>query len=579
MALFWLRNIGISYQGVPVLENVNTHVSPGSRVGIIGPNGCGKSTLLRIITGDTRPTQGVVEWAATPKIGYVPPQEDAGAFHDDTPLGIVGHEHSGLLGRFGIPGHLWDKPAYVLSGGERTRLLIAVAFSKSPDLLVLDEPTNHLDINGIQRLESLLKEFSGTALIVSHDRYFLDSVCSEIWRIESCNVKTYKGNYSAHLQARQAEQANMTREYAKWQTAVDRLAGEVRARQQWYDKAHEDAGKNDYLRRRAKKHAMQVKAKRKRLDRLMEHRPEKPRILKPVTIEFQEGAYRTKTILRACDLSFRYEAAAPRIISGAGFTVSPGEKIAIVGPNGCGKTTMIRLFADELRPETGSLWINPNIKVGYLAQMLEHLDLGSSAADNVSVRTGRPVPEARHLLGYLGISKHTQMLPLGNLSMGQRTKVALACLTFAPFDLLLLDEPTNHLDVIAREAVEQALEAFPGAAIIASHDRFLIEKVCTSIWYLEQGKLHVYQGSYSGFAKWFETRKEGKLPGTGGGTETKNEGGQPAGDRRAVELALRTRLAYIASQLSVVEDPDEKLRLDAEYGETLAQLKRLDGTG
>lgn len=583
MALLWLCNVSISFQGVPVLEDVNAYVSPGARVGIIGPNGCGKSTLLRIITGDIKPGRGVVEWAKTPNIGYVTPQEDAGVFQQKTPLDLISPERAGALGRFGLPSRLWDKPAAALSGGERTRLRLALAFSKNPDVLVLDEPTNHLDIHGIQQLEAMLKEFPGTVLVVSHDRYFLDSVCSEIWLIENCNLRTYKGNYSAYLQARQAEQTHMAREYAKWQTAVDRLAVEVRARQQWYDRAHKAAGTNDYLRRRAKKHATQFKAKQRRLDKLLDQKPEKPRKLKPVTIKFQEGSHRTKTILRARDLCFRYAPGAPQVIKDACFSVSPGEKIALVGPNGSGKTTMIRLFAGELQPEAGSLWVNPNIRVGYLAQMLEHLDLSRSAADNVSTHTGRPIPEARHLLGYLGVSKHTQMLPLGKLSMGQRTKVALACLTFAPYDLLLMDEPTNHLDLIAREAVEAAVRAFPGAAIIASHDRYLVDKSCTSIWYLEQGKLHVYGGSFAEFTRWLESRKSGRPDGAAGGVDTDEAGGgharrEPPGDRKAMELALKTRLAYIASQLALADDARDKLRLETEYQEALAQLRRLEAS-
>ena len=392
-------------------------------------------------------------------------------------------------------------------------------------------------------------------MIASHDRYFLDSVCSEIWRVENRRVKAYKGNYSAYVEARRVEEASLAREYSKWRTSVDRLAVEVRARQQWYDKAHRDAGKNDYLRRRAKKHARQFKAKQKKLDKLLEDRPEKPPAVKPVTIKLQEGSYRTKTILRARDLSFRYETGTSPIIADATFAVSPGEKIALVGPNGCGKTTMIRLFAGELIPEAGGLWVNPNIQAGYLAQMLDHLDLSRSAADNVSLHTGRTIPEARRLLGYLGISKQAQIMPLGKLSAGQRTKVALACLTFAPFDLLLLDEPTNHLDVTAREAAEEALAAFPGAVIVATHDRFFIDKVCGSIWHLEKGKLHIYEGSYAEF-------RARLRPGSKGTAQMKKIQAvrRPARDCQETGKPWNWRsgpAAYIASRLGFVDDEAE----------------------
>ncbi len=567
MTLFHLHNISLSYQGTPVLEDVSAFISEGTRTGIIGPNGSGKSSLVKIIVGEILPEKGHIDWVKMPRTGYVPQvfsatgQTNVSAGSKQvTPLSLMGPENSGYLGRFGIGKHLWDRPCSILSGGEKTRLSLAIAFSCNPDLLVLDEPTNHLDIAGIEWLEKMLTDFRGTILAVSHDRYFLSSVCNQIWRVEGRRVKAYSGNYSSYVATRKAEETHMLREYARWQDKVERLAKETQARRQWYDKAHKDAGQNDYLRARAKKHASQVKAKERKLETLLEQKPKRVMVSKQVSVGLMAGSYRTKTILRAEDLSFKYGENRRHIVKDARFRVSPGEKIALIGPNGCGKTTLIKLFAGDLAPSAGSLWVNPNIQVGYLTQMLDELDLSASAAENISRKTGRLLSESRNLLGYLGVSGDTQVLPLETLSMGERSRVALACLTFAPYDLLLLDEPTNHLDLIAREGIEEAMTAFPGTIIVATHDRFLIERFCTSVWYLDKGRLQIHQGSYRKYQEHREDHLDEK-------------------DRQAKELAVRTRLAYLVSRLGTTADPSEKAALEVEWDAAMKELQSVRNRG
>lgn len=568
MTLFHLRDISLSYQGNQVLQNVSCVVPQGACIGIIGPNGCGKSSLLNTIAGKVNPDHGRVDRVKDYTIGHVPQVfTDASG---KTPLSMIGPYKSAYLGRFGIKKILWNRPCATLSGGEKTRLLLAMAFSENPDLLLLDEPTNHLDIPGIEWLEKALREFCGTILIVSHDRQFLDSLCTCIWHIENHRVRSYSGGYSAYVQTREAEEAHRLREYARWQDRVSRLKKEVQARSQWYEKAHRDAGQNDFLRRKAKKHARQFKAKEKRLEVLLEGKPERAAVARQVSIGLAGSSYRTKTILRGQGLSFKYGVSEPEIVKDARFRVSPGQKAALIGPNGCGKTTMIKLLAGMLSPGTGSLWVNPAVQVGYLAQMLEGLDPGKTGAENVSKRTGRLLSEARNLLGYLGITGETQTLPLEKLSMGERTRIAIACLTFAPYDLLLLDEPTNHLDLTAREAVEEALMAFPGAVIVATHDRFLIKRFCNTVWYLEHGELQIHQGTYKEFQEWRSTQTRSKGLDFGGESPERI-----LRDREARELAIRAKLAYLASQLAVATDAGVKAGLEAEYERSVSELKRL----
>ncbi len=511
------------------------------------------------------PDDGNLVWSKRSRIGYVPqtyPWDD-----ETTPLDVIGAENAGQLGRFGVSRELWNLSCSYLSGGERTRVLLAKAFLNYPEVLILDEPTNHVDISGIQWLEGLLQRHQGTILVVSHDRYFLDSLCTKIWLVEGCHLKEYSGNYSAYLEARKTELAYEEKEHAKWQREIENLIKEVRERRQWFEKAHKDAGQNDYLRRRAKKHARQFKAKEGKIDDLMQKEPQKPVATRHISVNLEGRSYRTKTLLRAEGLSFRYGPDSPCIFQNASFRVSPSDKIALLGPNGSGKTTLIRLLSGELAPTCGDLYVNPNIKIGYLSQMLEGLDSEQSATENVSKKTGRTVSEARNILGYLGISGEKQVLPLLNLSMGQRSRVALACLTFAPYDLLLLDEPTNHLDLVAREGVEEALAMFPGAVIVATHDRFLANRLSSCIWYLDDGSLRVYKGTYREFQEWKVLHTRGQ----DSGKET--VGVAVVQDAKAHELAARLKIAAIVSELGRTSDPVGKAVLEKEYEEALKDLR------
>ncbi len=571
MTVLRLSHISLSYQGNPVLGDVSAVLSSGDRVGVVGPNGSGKTTLLRLILGQVDPEEGSVDWVRRPRLGYVPQ-----AFVPDeskTPLDLIGHEKAEYLGQCGVGRTLWDTPSGRLSGGEKTRLSLAMALSDRPELLILDEPTNHLDIPGIEWLEKLLSAYRGSVIVVSHDRSFLDEVCGEIWEIRDTRLRVYPGNYSAYLQTLVARLAYERREHSKWSREVEELKEEIRARRQWYEKAHKDAGQNDFRRRKSKKHAKQFLAKESELGRLMARKPEVTKDDRPVVAGISHAGIRTETVVRGEKLCFAYppqevgvqEASSPTasgraiaraIISDASFRVGPGQKVGLIGRNGSGKTTLLRLMAGDLLPDSGSVWRNPGARIGYLAQMLDDLDPERSAAENVSLKTGLPMAGARDLLGRMAVSGETQTRPLGTLSMGERTRVALACLCYGAFDLLLLDEPTNHLDITAREAVEEALRSYAGALVIATHDRYLLDHVCSVIWQLDSGKLTVHEGTYR------DVRSRLSDTAT---MEEKN--------REAGKLAAKAELAYVVSLISTAKDPGEKADLERRYEAALQKLR------
>lgn len=566
MTVLRLSHISLSYQGNPVLSDVSAVLSSGDRIGVVGPNGSGKTSLLRLILGEVLPDEGTVDWVKSTRLGYVP--QTFNLDESKTPLDLIGLEKAEYLGRCGIGRTLWDTPSAKLSGGEKTRLSLAIALSASPELLILDEPTNHLDIPGIEWLEKLLSSFRGSVIAVSHDRSFLDGISRKIWEVRDTRLRVYTGNYSAYLKALAVRLTHERREHAKWSREVKALKEEISARRQWYEKAHKDAGQNDFLRRKAKKHARQFLAKESALERLMARKPEVTRDDRPVVAGISHAGIRTETVARAEGLSFAYplpetgarEAASPgagrAILEGASFRIGPGQKIGLIGRNGSGKTTLLRLLAGDLTPDSGSVWLNPGAKAGYLAQMLEDLDPQRSAAENVSLKTGLPMPGSRDLLGRMAVSGDKQTRPFGTLSMGERTRVAVACLCYGAFDLLLLDEPTNHLDVAAREAVEEALRSYTGALVVATHDRYLLDHVCSVIWHLDSARLTVHEGTYRDLKnRWADTAS----------IEEK--------DRKAEELAAKAELAYIVSLISAARDESEKAELERRYEEALAKLR------
>lgn len=568
MTLLRFSNLSLAYQGEYVFHNISGILVEGRRTGIIGPNGSGKSSLVKVLLGYLQPCQGQVTWVKKVRTGYVP--QDLGLPLDMTPVEVCQGESAEFLGICGVGKHLWNVPVRLLSGGQRTRVALAVALSSHPELLVLDEPTNHLDVHGIEWLERFLSRFSGTVLIISHDRFLLDSVVEEIWDLRDRKLLIYPGRYSDYLALREAREKHLATEYEKWSVQVRNLREEVANRRAWYEKAHRDAGQNDFYRRKAKKHAKQFKAKEARLEKLLSQPPEKPRAERGPAVRFQEHAYRTKTLLRAVDVSFSYPGIP--VLNSVSVTIGPGEKVGLVGPNGSGKTTLLRLLAGELSPCEGSVWCNPNIRAGFLSQMLEELDPNLPAHRIVSRETGLLPHEARNLLGLMGITGEAQTRPFGLLSMGERTRVALTCLTAGPFDLLLLDEPTNHLDIPARERVEDALLTFSGAFIVATHDRYLMRKITNVTWYLENGRLEVHRGPYTGIRPGLGNARTGDVFAIdSAGT---SHAGHVENTSDGVVLALKTRMAYLASKIAAARDPEEKAALDAQYQEAVDELRK-----
>ena len=527
-----------SYDIQPLFQDVSFSINPGERVGLIGPNGCGKTTLLRIMAGEERPDGGHVKVAPGLRIGYLPQgfevapeqtvaevvgqaagdpetleaevarlamalaespeREDLQAAYDEL-LGRLNRFDAGrtattlaALGLDEIPG---EQPAGRLSGGQKTRLALALVLLGDPQLLLLDEPTNHLDIAMLEWLEAWLAAFEGGALIVSHDRTFLDRTVTKTLAFDphSPSVATYAGNYSDYLEQFLAEREKQWAAYRDQVAEIRRMRQDI-ARIKEQARRTEGATKNDQLRRYAKKVAKKATSREKKLERYLEseERVEKPARSWQMKLELDQPAHVGQQILTLEDAAVGYPGQRP-LLAGLNLTVQGGQRIVLTGPNGSGKTTLLRTVAGLLEPAAGRVRLGASVRLGYMSQEQRLLDPALSALETIQGAAAAPLNEtdARSFLHFFLFSDDDPLKPIAELSFGERARLALALLVAQGCNFLLLDEPINHLDIPSRSRFEEALAQFEGTTLAVVHDRAFIERFASDVWLVEgQGIRH-----------------------------------------------------------------------------------------
>jgi ATP-binding cassette subfamily F protein uup len=474
-----------------LFENISLGISDGERLGLIGPNGSGKSTLLKILSGRLEPDSGTVSMRRNIRIGYVPQEVD---FADgQTAAEVVAEglaaehlddfERSGrinlTLGRAGFADGSVRTES--LSGGWKRRLAIARELAMQPDLLFLDEPTNHLDLEGILWLEKLLANSPFASVVVSHDRYFLENVVNdtaEIDRVYPEGIFRVEGNYSHFLEKKE--------EFVLAQSSrQESLANIVRREVEW-------------LRRGAKARTGNSRARTDEAGRLIRELSEmEQRAVKGVAqIDFTATDRRTKRLLSAEAIS--KELGGRTLFRDLSFTLTPGTRLGLLGLNGTGKTTLLRILAGELQPDAGSVEFAANLRVVYFDQAREHLDPtqtlreGLGAHGDFVIFRDRPIHVAGWAKRFLFDSGNLDR-PIASLSGGEQARVLIARLMLQPADLLLLDEPTNDLDIPTLEVLEESLTEFAGALVLVTHDRYLLDRVSTAVLGLDgQGGAQLY---------------------------------------------------------------------------------------
>ncbi len=480
----------------PLFRDISLTVEDGARIGLIGPNGAGKSTLLAVLAGQVEPDTGELAVRKRARAAYVPQESRFAAGLSvrqvlDAEL-TAGHvaevEQEGrlreLAGRAGFVD--LDVQAAALSGGWRKRLAIVAALVSNPDVLLLDEPTNHLDLEGIEWLEGLLTTSSFAAVTVSHDRYFLESTSSEIIelnRVYAGGLLRVKGNFSRFLEERQAYLESQSRQQ-------ESLRNRVRTEIEWLRRGPKA---------RTTKSKARIDAANAMIGQLadMDSRTS----VSSAGIDFAASQRKTKRLVEfeqvACDVAGR------RLFSGFAFALTAGMKVGLVGPNGSGKTTLLRLLRGEIQPAEGSIRRAEALRIVYFSQMREldeNLTLRRALApegDGV-IYQGRTVHVASWAARFLFTGEQLNQ-PVKNLSGGERARVLIARLMLEPADVLLLDEPTNDLDIPTLEILEENLLEFPGALVLVTHDRYLLNRVASTVLGLD-GRGHI--GKFADYAQW-----------------------------------------------------------------------------
>lgn len=513
-----------------ILDKVSFSVNEGDRIGIIGVNGAGKTTLFRIITGDLPHEEGDFFLSKDLTVGYL--KQDGSFDSEKTVMEAVEYvfrhfpqmeeemqnlltkveenpeeseplleKYDKLLERYNYMGgyaykseirgvlagmdfgeETYEKKISMLSGGEKTRLALAILLLEKPDILFLDEPTNHLDIDTLRWLEQYLKGYKGTILMVSHDRYFLDRTVNRVFEIQNKKLSIYEGNYSFYAAERKVRRESELRRYEKQQKEIKRQEDMVRR--------FKERGTEKLAKRAASREKMLAAME-------LVDRPESTN--GKMKINFRQDFQSGRDVIFAENLSksFGYGQNRRQLFRNGELDIKRGERICIVGPNGIGKTTLLRMLLGELQPDEGRIRIGHNVQFGYYDQGQQLLNPANTVIEELQDTYHLySEGELRNLLGRFLFRGESVFLDVGALSGGEKARLALLKLMMSGANTLILDEPTNHLDIESKEVFEEALLDFPGTCIIVSHDRYFLNRVPTRIAEMTEEGIRNYQGKY-----------------------------------------------------------------------------------
>ncbi len=570
MSILTTQNLSLSFGDFDLFQGITVTIEQNSKIGLIGPNGIGKTSLMLIMAGINHPTAGDVHIARGRTIGYLrqeavdafaarentvyaemlrvfePLQKKQDRLHQMEAKMAVGNyteallekygklqtafEHAGgydydvrirrTLQGLGLGEEHWEMPLSHLSGGQKTRTLLARLLLEKPDLLMLDEPTNHLDTEAIEWLENTLEDWDGAVLVASHDRFFLDNAVDIIWEMSPHGIESYSGNYSAYLLQRdekwkyyqrvfKEEKARLQKQmefvqrnwvrastHARALGLLRRVSRDLaivdthgvmglRSGKKWSE-IELDKGPNATVR------VLDVTEAIRKVNAIqMPGRP--PRISPRLTPKHRSG----NIVMRVDSVQFGYPGVP--LFRASEVELHRGECVALLGPNGSGKTTFIKTLLKELQPLEGQIYLGASLKIGYFAQAHDDLISENSVIDELLRHKGMAISAARSYLAQYLFRGDDVFKPIGTLSGGERGRLALAILALDGANFLLLDEPTNHLDLPAQEVLQGLLQNFPGTILLVSHDRYLVDRLATQIWDLRNGELQVFEGSYRQF--------------------------------------------------------------------------------
>lgn len=541
MIILSINNITMSFGTEKILENVTFSLQTGEKAGLIGVNGAGKSTLFKIIYGSMQPDSGSVFLAKGMRLGFVDQNSGLNTLNSiwDEMLTTYAHlismeerlkqlearismeeneevlnshikEYDNLRERFareggyeynsyvrgvlrglGFNDNQFDLQISTLSGGQKTRLALAKLLLEEPDILMLDEPTNHLDISALEWLESFLKDYKKSVLIISHDRYFLDAVITNTLELENCRCKKYPGNYTEYARQKVLDREIQSKHYEQQQKEITRIEAFIEQQRRWH----------------RERNIIAAESRQKAIDRI--EKLEAPKKLpEKIRIKFRSSIISGNDVLFAEALAKEFPD--KKLFENICFELKRNEAVFLLGPNGCGKSTLLKILAGRLQQTSGTFEYGHKIIQGYYDQELQDLDESNTVLEEVWASNEKLThTQIRNVLAQFLFTGEDVYKPVTILSGGEKSRVALARLMLSGSNFLLLDEPTNHLDINSREALEEALKGFDGTILAVSHDRYFIRKLATRIIEMSPDSLNDYKGDYSYY---LEHRKSMEAP-------------------------------------------------------------------
>ena len=470
MTVIGASHLSLHYAEIEIFSDVTLQVNERARIGIVGPNGSGKTSLIRVLLGKQDYDKGEI---------FLDKYESMGGYDYQNRMERV------VLG-VGLSEEVLNTPLEDASGGERTRAALASALLGEPDLLILDEPTNYLDFKGLEWLEDFLSHFSSAFIVVSHDRYFLDRVVKEIWEIDDCKLKSYPGNFSKYRLLKEEEIIRQEKEYQKQRDHI---------RREEYFIARYHAGQR----------SKEARGRARRLSRI--ERLEAPTYDEKVHISSASASRTGQTVIKTMDLSVGYvhEGQIVNLFNVPDYEIQKETTTAIIGSNGIGKTTLLKTILGEIPPIKGSVSLGHNVKTGYFRQGSDEIPEDLTVMEALLQIKNLSIGEARSFLARFLFKGEEIFEQVKSLSGGERGRLALARLLITEPNVLILDEPTTHLDIPSREALETMLQDFDGSVIFVSHDRHLISLLANNLWFVDDGQIHEFEGTYD---DWLESNRK-----------------------------------------------------------------------
>ena len=595
MILLTLQNVTKSFAMNTVLKDINLTLQAGSRMGLVGVNGCGKSTLFKLISGAMEPDEGTISLSKGARVGVLTQDADIQSEltiqqelervfepvremerklrqmeaemaekHDDpAAFDQLSHAYSRLMDRFeDAGGYEWpsriqgvlaglgfargreQQPANLLSGGEKTRLCLARLLLTQPELLMLDEPTNHLDLQSVEWLEDTLKKYRGTVLVISHDRYFLNAVCDCMAEISMRRLTQYEGNYDRFAVQRQANLERQLKEYKMQQAEIARQEAII-ARYRMYNR---------------EKSIRAAESREKRLERM--EKLEKPVSEQKVRFSFEARRRSGDDVLIAKELSKGFDGRT--LFEHFNLHLRAGDRVAVIGANGVGKTTLLKLITGQLPPDSGTVVYGSNVDVGYYDQQQSGLHPEKDVLNELWDDFPRlEIDRVRGVLALFLLTGDDVFQPISTLSGGEKGRVALAKLMLRKDNLLLLDEPTNHLDMDSREVLEDALDDFDGTLLTVSHDRYFINRVANRVVEMRPDGVTEYLGNYDDYVEKKRLEADGALAEAEGGKTRTQLDKEKRRERLKQESAKTLKLKLKQAEQAIADAEERIAQLEA----------------